>query len=80
MARGSPTMRGSSQAPPAWGIRPIPENASTNTAERAAITKSAASATLAPAPAAAPLTAASAGTGAEAIARRSGSYSSRSVV
>ena len=58
-----PTSRGSSQVPPASGIRPIFENAWMKLAERLAMTRSQASARLAPAPAATPLTAATTGTG-----------------
>ena len=64
-ARARPTARGSSQVPPQSGTRPIFEKAWMKLAERAATTRSQASARLAPAPAATPLTAAITGTGIE---------------
>ena len=72
MARAVPTRRGRNQVPPESGTRPSFENACTKLAERAAMTKSQASAMLAPAPAATPLTAASTGRPKERRASTSG--------
>src|SRR5260370_393711 len=62
-ARALPTRRGKVHVPPESGSRPSFENAWTKLAERAAMTRSQASAILAPAPAATPLTAAITGMG-----------------
>ena len=77
MARAAPIWRGSVQVPPASGIRPIRVKAWMKLALSVAITRSQASARLAPAPAAAPFTAASVGMGQSCSRRNSGSYSSR---
>ena len=58
--------------PPESGTRPSFENACTKLAERAAITRSQASAMFAPAPAATPLTAAMTGMGSARSASTSG--------
>ena len=57
------TSRGRNQVPPESGTSPSFENAWMKLAERAAMTRSQASAILAPAPAATPLTAAITGIG-----------------
>ena len=63
MARAVPTRRGSVQVPPESGTRPSLENDWMKLADFAAMTRSHASAMLAPAPAATPFTAAMTGIG-----------------